>query len=619
MKIRRISATVATLAAGALVLSACTPPSDESSTATGDDTSAEEGGAESITIGWNQQFYEYNANTATGNATANSIVLYFMNSGFNYYDADLNLVKDDWFGDYEVVSEDPLQVKYTINDGVTWSDGTPVSVADMVLYWGALSGNFNTFSDDQVEYDEEGNITNQDEIDQNVYFNFVSPSVGLIEDFPEIDGNSITFTYTKPFGDWETNLGIGVPAHVVAMHALEIDDAEEATQALLDAFENNDTEALAKISKFYNEGFQFGDTLPEDSSLYLSSGAYLLTDYDLASQYLTLTRNPDYTGPHAGPVETITFRYSEDPMAQVQALQNGELNVISPQSTTDVVQAIEAIGDSVGYVTGVEGTYEHIDLAFDNGGPFDPATYGGDKETALKVRQAFLHLIPRNEIIEKIVQPLNPDAEVRNSYTVTPGSPMYDAITAANGMSEQYADVDVDAAAALLEEAGVTTAPDVRILFAKSNARRQQEFELIQATVNDSGLFNVIDASSDQWGSLLSDTSQYDAAVFGWQSTSTAVTESDANYRTGGGNNFYGYSNEEVDALFDQLQVATEADEQEQILADIEKHLVDDAFGLTLSQFPSVTAWTSNISGIDPIAINPTVFWNFWEWTVAAQ
>ena len=32
------------------------------------------------------------------------------------------------------------------------------------------------------------------------------------------------------------------------------------------------------------------------------------------------------------------------------------------------------------------GTYEHVDLVFTNGGPFDPATYGGDAAKALKVR-----------------------------------------------------------------------------------------------------------------------------------------------------------------------------------------------------------------------------------------
>jgi Bacterial extracellular solute-binding proteins, family 5 Middle. len=287
-------------------------------------------------------------------------------------------------------------------------------------------------------------------------------------------------------------------------------------------------------------------------------------------------------------------------MAMVQALQNGEVNLISPQSSADVIAAIEGLGEGFEFVTGEEATFEHIDLAVNNGGPFDPASYGGDAEKAKLVRQAFLHLVPRNEIVEKLIQPLNPEAVVRNSFTQITGSPMYDAVVAANGMADIYADVDIEAATALIEQAGVPTPIDVRILFAKSNVRRQNEFVLIQDSANSSGLFNVIDASSDEWGSLLSDTSVYDATFFGWQSTSTAVTESDANYRTGGGNNFYGYSNPEVDALFDQLQVSTEPAEQEQILAQIEKFLVDDAFGLTIFQFPAVSAWSSSLQGGGP-------------------
>lgn len=616
---RRLTAAAAIAAAGALALSACSTPD----TGNGGDGGGEATGTETgdttapsaVSIGWNQSFYEYNSDSATGNATANANVLYFMQSGFNYYDGDLNLVRDESFGTYEKTSDDPLTVTYTVNEGVNWSDGTPVSAADLLLAWGALSGNFNTV-EEEVD-PETGEVTNPDEVEAGVYFNFTSDSVGLIEEFPEIseDGKSITFVYTKPFGDWEVNLGIGVPAHVTAMHALEIDDPAEATQALIDAFQNNDAAALGPISQFWNTGYQFGDTLPEDESLYLSSGPYVMVDF-VKDQYLTLEKNPDYTGDMVPSIDQVTFRYNEDPMAMVQALANGEMNLISPQSTADVLAAVEGLGEGFDFTTAEEAVYEHVDMAVNNGGPFDPATYGGDAEVAKKVRQAFLHLIPRNEIVEKLIQPLNPEAVVRNSFTAITGSPMYDGIVEANGMADIYAEVDVEAATALIEEAGVETPIDVRMLFAKSNVRRQNEFVLIQDSANSSGLFNVIDASSDEWGSLLSDTSVYDAALFGWQSTSTAVTESDANFRTGGGNNFYGYSNPEVDALYDELQVATETEEQQSILEQIEKILVDDAFGLTIFQFPSVSAWSSNLSGVDPIAISPTILWNFWEWEI---
>src|SRR5690606_7299485 len=344
------------------------------------------------------------------------------------------------------------------------------------------------------------------------------------------DNKTLTATYDVNYADWEVNLtGAAVPAHVVAMHALDIEDPAEAKQAIKDAFENEDTEALAAISKFWNEGFAFGDSLPEDKSLYLSNGAYELVEM-VAGQYVTLQAREDFTGSHAASVERITVRYNEDPMQQVLAHENGEIDVMAPQATADLVEALNGLGDGYTVLTGIDGTYEHVDLQFTNGGPFDPETYGGDEETALKVRQAFLKLIPRQEIVDKLIKPLNPEAEVRQSYNVVPGSPMYDGVVAANGQAEAFPlENDVAGAEALMEEAGVETPFDVRILFGASNDPRQQEYAIMAAAFIQSGLFNLVDASSDDWRSMLdSAPDQYDAALFGWQSTSTAVTGGNA-------------------------------------------------------------------------------------------
>ncbi len=619
MKIRRFTAAAAMLAAGSLVLAACgdggSDPADPDAGETDDSGIDDDSGIsqdQALTVGWNQPFYEYNDDSQTGNATANSVVLYMIKSGFNYYDADLELQQDDSFGTYEKISDDPLQVKYTFADTAQWSDGTPVDAADLVMYWGAKNNRFNTV---EAEYDEDYEVTNEEELDAGVYFNATSSSVSLIEEFPEIsdDGKSVTFTYTKPFGDWEVNMGVGVPAHVVAMHALNISDPQEAKDALVNAFKDEDTDALSAISKFWNEGFQFGETLPDDESLYLSSGPYLLTELR-EDQYVTLEKNPDYKGDHQVSIDKITIQYSESPEAHVQALENGDIDLIAPQATADILTSLEQLGDDYTVLTGEEGTYEHVDVVFDNGGPFDPKTYDGDEEAALKVRQAFLKLIPRQEIVDKLVLPLNPDGHIRNSYTMIPDAPMYGPITEANGMSD-YDEVDLEGAKALLEEVGVETPIDVRLMFAQGNERRENQYSLISESVGQEDLFNLINSSSPDWGTLLEDSSQYDASLFGWQSTSTAVTESDANYRTGGQNNFGGYSNDEVDGWFDELQVATEEDEQQELLTNIETQLVDDAFGLTLWQFPSVTAYNNSLQGVDAISINPTIFHGFWNWT----
>src|SRR5699024_11419554 len=154
--------------------------------------------------------------------------------------------------------------------------------------------------------------------------------------------------------------------------------------------------ALSALSEFWNEGFQFESSLPEDESLYLSSGPYLLTELR-EDQYVTLEKNPDYKEDHEVTIDNVTIQYSESPEAHVQALENGDINLIGPQATADILTSLEQLGDDYTVNTGEEGTYEHIDLAFDNGGPFDPTNYGDDEEAALKGRQALLKLIPREE------------------------------------------------------------------------------------------------------------------------------------------------------------------------------------------------------------------------------
>lgn len=621
MKTRRLTAAAAMAAAGALILSACsTPSSDNTDAGINEDTA--------VTVGWNQTYYEYNTDSSTGNATANAIVDYLMNDQIVYYDDDLNLVNDTGFITQEKVSDDPLQVKYTINDNAQWSDGVPVTAADLLLFWGAVSGNFNTeeFDTDEdgdtvypPDSDQAGDPVPEDVLENNVFFNATVDSVGLVEDFPEIsdDGKTITFTYAKPFADWQVNLAHGVPAHVVASHALGIDDAEEATEALVDAFENDDAEALSPISEFWNTGFQFGDTLPDDDSLYLSSGPYLLKEFERGN-YVTLEANPDYNGDRQPQIETVTIRYNGDPMAQVQALENGELDLISPQASSDTLEALEGLGDDYDVISQEGAVYEHVDTIMDNDGPFDPSSYGGDEDTAQMVRQAFLKLIPRQDIVDKIIEPLNPDVELRNSLTQVPGSPGYDSITETNGMAETYpGDVDVEGAKDLLEQAGVDTPIEVRLLTDSENSRRQDELTLITQSVTQDDMFEIEDKSDADWGTLLSDTSGYDASLFGWQSTSTAVTESCPNFKTGAINNFGGFSNDEVDSLCADLDVETDEQKQIEILGQIEKILVDEGFGVTIYQFPNVTGYNTDLQGVDPITISPTIFWNFWDWSTS--
>lgn len=587
-------------AAAAIVMTGCTPPGG------GDDSSDGKGSV--LNIGWNEAFRSMNDMTMDGNAVANTIVAYMSNDNFKYYDDELEL-HDGALGEVEKVSDAPLKVKYTFSDDANWSDGTPVDAADLALTWAARSQHFNTVDDNR---DDDGTL--QDNPDGTVFFDSSAVGAPLIEDFPEIseDGKAVTFTYSEPFADWETEFGLGaygsgVPAHIVAKNALGTTDPQEGKDTILKAIETGDKTALSKISNFWNTGFDF-TSMPENKDLLVHNGPYEITDFE-EGQYLTLSRDEDYTGPVEPKIDTVTIRYNGDPMAMVQAIENGEVDLTQPQSTADVLSAAEKL-ENVSILPGEDATFEHVDLTFDNNGPFDPASYGGDEDAALQVRQAFLKTLPRQEIIDRLIKPLNKEAEIRDSFNQAPDSPLYDDIVAASGISD-YDEVDIDGAKKLLDEAGAE-APSVRFLYDNTNARRSQLFALIKESAEKAG-FKVEDAGDVNWGTRLGDGT-YDASLFGWALSTTAVTESDSYYRKGALNNYSGYDNKDLTKTLDEMLVTIDPDKQASLAEDVEKQLVDDAFGLPLFQHPSLTIHGDKVANVSTMTLDPSMFWNYWEW-----
>lgn len=599
MKLGNVGKGLAVAAAGALALSACTAQSEIVENT-------------SITVAWNQPLYSFNSSTSSGNATANAVILYLTQQSFNYYNSDLELVDNEAFGTMELSSEDPQTVTYTMADGVTWSDGVEVDAVDLLLNWAALSGYFN---EGEPEYDEETGVIvpNTDTVwfDTVVYGTAISNT-----EVPDVsdDMMSMDLTYVEPSIDWQLNMtGAGVPAHVVAKRALGIEDPEEAKTAVYDAIMNADTEALAKLANVWNLDFDLVEMpAEEDAELLVGNGAYEVTDF-VQDEYITLVAREDYAAGPAPSVETVTVRWIPDALASVQALQNGEVDLIQPQATADILDALSAI-DGVTVETNDEAVYEHIDLNMANGGPFDPATYGGDADTAKAVRQAFITGIGQQEIIDKLIAPLNPEAAPLQSQMFLASDSNY-ADAAANNGSDQFGQGDLEGAKAILDAAGVEYPIDVNVLYALGNTRREQEFVIYQEQL--AGVFNLIDGGNESWGSLLG-TPEYDAWFFGWQSTSTSPLGAESIFRSDGGSNFTGYANDTVDELYTQLSGEFDVDAQIELQKQIDAELWNDAYGITVFQFPGVTAYDSEMTGVDTSALSPTIFWNYWEWGIPA-
>ena len=137
------------------------------------------------------------------------------------------------------------------------------------------------------------------------------------------------------------------------------------------------------------------------------------------------------------------------------------------------------------------------------------------------------------------------------------------------------------------------TPVQVRYHYAANNPRRASEYELIRDSAAQAG-FEVIDGANPDWSALLPNTDIYDAAHVRLDLELDRRGQlARPNFVTGGANNFYGYSNETVDALYEELKVTTDPARQQEILLEIEQNLVADAFGTTIFQFPGLMAYNS--------------------------
>jgi peptide/nickel transport system substrate-binding protein len=597
VKLRRIGIAAALVVAASLVLSGCT----------GQSVLVE--GA-SVSMAANQSFFSYNPKTSYGNSAANSSVVYATNAQFNYYDNVPNLVKDKSFGSYEIVSRDPFTVKYTIRQGVNWSDGTPVDAADLLLAWAANSGNVNTKGFDASKYVDQdtGKYTNDFPKDAVYFDGFSGNGLQLVTKTPVVgdDGRSLTLTYDHFFVDWELVFGVGLPAHIVAEKALGITNPQKAKKAIIAAIDSKNTTSLASISHFWNSGFNF-TSMPKDHDLVVGDGPYVIRDL-VADDHVTLEANPEYVGDHKPRFEKVTIHFITDPLAAVKALKDGKVDVISPQATEDVAKALLATKD-VTVLSGFDGAYEHLDLQFGQSrdGTFDNAL----------VRQAFLKVVPRQQILDSLVVPLQEDAQLRSSQVFLPGSAGYDAAVKVNG-SAAYRRVDVDGAKALLAQAGVTN-PQVCILFDPSNPRRVSEFQLIQKSAALAG-FAVTDCSSADWQMLLGTSGAYDASLYALRPSSLAATAAGASFKsTSTINNLNFYSNPKVDALLTQLDSTFDHQKQLDILKQVDTLVWGDAYGVPLFQFPSLTAFDKKVSNVSSSPLAPNVLWNVWDWKPVAQ
>jgi len=610
MKLNRLSkvALVATAAAG-LVAGALVP--------------ANAATRSTVVIVTSNALTGLNPSVSSMNLTINTDVNYLQSFGFYWYDASPKLVKNPTFGNYKVISKNPFRVRYTVNPGKIWSDGTPITAVDLLLSHVLSSSSYSLgagLGDPKNEDTKPG---------------FNSGGYGGVYDTHAVylpvlsaDKMSLTIEYDSAIPDWEINAPGPSPVHALVQMAEGKKSAQSAAANLAakakfeKAFYSYDKKLMTAMGKVWSNDYNINKVDAQTNPLLLvGNGAFILKEV-VPNGTITLVENPRHktnpSGPKTSGIKNIQFRIIDNATAASQALRNQEIDIYAGQPTADSVALLKAI-PTAKVVGGSSSFFEHIDLRVDKAqgstveytGPF-----AGDSQKAKDLRTAFLLMYPRDEIVEKVFKPLNPGSIRLDSPLVFPSEPGFKEIIAASGVSKFTEGTQASREAAALALVRKHSATDVKVNLLwgnPNNTRRADIMVLVRAAGKRAG-FDIPAPGVQGWSRFLAD-SAYDAQHFAFGKGALDQKGMAALYCTVCESNYLGNSNAKIDAAEKKLgaTLLTPKQKLEQYII-IEKELMANSVTLPIVQFPELVGVNGKLQNIKPGPLAPQIVHNYWEW-----
>ena len=610
MKVTRIAkVAIATAAAAGLAVGTLSPASAATRS--------------TVVLVTSNQLTGLNPSVTNMNLTFNSEVAYMQGFGFNYYDNSPKLVDNKIFGSYKIVSQKPFKVQYTVNKGKVWSDGTPITGVDLLLSHVVSSSSYSFTA-------KLGDPT-----DNEVAPAFNSLGYGGVYDehhvgLPQLsaDKMSVTIEYDAKIPDWQIYGPGPSPVHTLVLMAegktkLQSVAANNAARDKFEkAFYSYNTKLMKAAGEIWSKAYNINKVDKSTNPLLtVGNGAYILTSA-IPGQSATLTLNKRHatnpSGPKTNGIKTVVFRIIGDGTAAAQALRNQEVDIYQGQPTADSVNLLSQI-PTAKIIGGNQAVYEHIDLRVvtasgiseEYTGPF-----AGMSEKAVDLRTAFLMAYPRDEIVDKLIKPINSKAVRMDSLLIFPSEPGYADMVKQSGVAKYTKGTQAEREKAALALVRKHSATDVKVNLlwgTPSNARRAASAQIVKAALGRAG-FDVNAPGVTAWSSQL-DSSAWDAEFFAWVKSSVTQQGNSNLFCSDCGNMLLGYSNKVVDAANKKLgaTLLSEKDKFNEYLK-IEKELMKDAVSLPIFQHPGVTAVNKKLQNVKPNPLSPQLVWNYWEW-----
>ncbi|MFC4334663.1 ABC transporter family substrate-binding protein [Salininema proteolyticum] len=472
----------------------------------------------------------------------------------------------------ELISEDPMKVRYEFNPDAVWSNGEPIgSIDDFLLEW------YSSTTDEEL-------------CSPTIDCDPVATSWGdNVESIEENDGG-IEVTYAEGYLDPEWMIGVPItyPGSV-------------ATEEGFDW--KNDPEEMAKAIAWFDE------TVPT-----WSGGAYMIEEGSVEegdAAKLTLVPNENWYGETKPTLDKIHINVIGNASSALTAFENGEVDVMFPRFEPAFA---EQIGDAERAVSTIHdaSVWEHID--------FNTRSEFLDD---VELRKAMMTAIDVQAIIDATFGPYVEDMEPRKNHVFSENSPYFEDAISESGTGSG----DIDAAKKILEDAGYTgvgeklMTPDgeevktFKMTHGASAELRGIALNVAKDNLEELGISSeVVPNAPDEFGTSLSN-GEFDMTLFGWSGTPAFAGTSFAYWATEGGNNYGGYSDEAVDAAAEKALTTLDIDEAAKLENEAYKLAAEQYWVLPTLTQPNIVAWDKNLVNVRPNGSTQEIsLYNVAEW-----
>jgi peptide/nickel transport system substrate-binding protein len=306
---------------------------------------------------------------------------------------------------------------------------------------------------------------------------------------------------------------------------------------------------------------------------------------------IKVERDPLYYDAENVHLDTITYRIITDSNIRAANLKSGDVQVADTISTQDVDSLSETDGIGILQVGSLGYQGLTINIGNVNGTGTPPELIDTPLATNATVRKALSMSVDREALVSSVFS---------NWYSpacspISPSSPF------SSDASEGCPEYDPAAAKEMLEEAGVPVPFPIEMQVA-NNPDTLRFAQALQAAVVEGGFDITI--TPVEYSTLL-DVQQrgdFDMLQLGWSGRIDPHGNMFSFLSTGGGTNYSGYSNTEVDDLLTEAASINDTEERAELYGQAVEILQEENPIVYLYRVRSLTAYSTDIAGVETFA-----------------